>query len=59
MATLIYEISGVKQTITGVDLDAGVEIEGIDKTNEWVLSTKDDTPRTYTTEFTGGRPDDR
>ena len=41
------------------DLSQGLTIEAIDKNLVWTLTTKDDTPATYTVPHLGGRPDDR
>ena len=46
-------------TLTGVDLSQGVNISDISSTEEWALKSIDDTPKTYVTDFAGGRPDDR
>ena len=59
MATLIYRKNGTTHTVEDIDIDEGVTLEEISSTEVWTLTTKDDSPATYATEFVGGRPNDR
>ncbi len=53
------DIKGNTLSTDGFDLSQGLTIEAIDKNLVWTLTTKDDTPATYTVPHLGGRPDDR
>lgn len=59
MAKIKYHDGTEFVTVTGVDLEQGIDIEDIEETAEWKLRTTDDSPATYTTDFSGGRPNDR
>jgi hypothetical protein len=52
--------NGEPISLTGVDLSQGdVTISTIDENQDWTLKTIDDSPETYESDFSGGRPDGR
>jgi len=51
--------NGTPVSLGDVDLSYGLEITTIDKTLSWTLTATDNEPSTTSTDFIGGRPDDR
>lgn len=51
--------TGQPVELDNLNLEPGLTIQDIAKDLEWTLTTKDDTPATYTTDHVGGRPNDR
>ncbi len=58
-AKVIIKVNGTLETYEDVDLSAGVRIEDIGGTEEWDLTTVDDSPDTFVDPHVGARPDDR